>query len=129
MAKHILVVDDNSRIRRAVCNIIEVDSELAPCTQAENGLEALEIATESQPDLIVMDFSMPVMNGLEASKRIKERFPNVWIVLVTLHPEILNIEDLAKFGISAMISKQNAATDLVPAVRSLLGLTSKAGAA
>jgi two-component system nitrate/nitrite response regulator NarL len=103
--------------------MIARDCELAPCLEAENGLEAVEIATIEMPDLVVMDFSMPVMNGLEAAKRIKAVLPNVRIVLVTLHPELMSIEELGNFGISAMISKQNAGKDLVPAMRLLLGLT------
>ena len=123
MPKHILVVDDNTRIRKAVCLMIAGDLELTPCLVAENGLEAIAMATSEMPDLIVMDFSMPVMNGLEAAKRIKAVLPKVPIVLVTLHPEIMNMDELGKLGISAMVSKQNAGKDLVPAIRLLLGLT------
>lgn len=107
--------------------MIAGDCELAPCLEAENGLEAIEKATSEMPDLIVMDFSMPVMNGLEAARRIKAVLPNVRIVLVTLHPEIMSRDELSKFGISAMISKQNAGKDLVPAMRLLLGLTAISG--
>jgi CheY-like chemotaxis protein len=129
MPKHILVVDDNRHIRKAVCEMILSDSRLAPCSQAENGLEAVQKATRDQPDLVVMDFSMPVMNGLEASRLIIRALPKVYIILVTLHPEILNEAELAKFGISAMVPKQRAGTDLIPAIRLLLGLTSGVGAA
>jgi CheY-like chemotaxis protein len=75
MTKHILVVDDNTRIRKALCAIILRDERLAPCTEAKNGLEGVQMATETWPDLVVMDYSMPVLNGLEASKRIAALMP------------------------------------------------------
>jgi CheY-like chemotaxis protein len=129
MTKHILVVDDNVRIRKAICEMILRDERLSPCTQAVNGLEGVQKATEMWPDLVVMDYSMPVMNGLEASKRISALMPNMQIILVTLHPELLETGKLAQFGISAMVSKQSAVTELVPAICRLLGLSSVAGAA
>jgi chemotaxis response regulator CheB len=128
MPKHVLVVDDNRHIRKAVCDLILSDSRLSPCSQAEDGLEGVEKATRDKPDLVVMDFSMPVMNGLEAARLIIKALPKVYIVLLTLHPEILN-EELAKFGISAMVPKQRAGTDLIPTVQSLLGLSGVVGAA
>lgn len=81
------------------------------------------MATETWPDLVVMDYSMPVLNGLEASKRIAALMPNMQIILVTLHTELLEISNLSKYGIAAMVSKQSAGTDLVPAICSLLNLS------
>jgi DNA-binding NarL/FixJ family response regulator len=129
MSKHILVVDDNRHIRKAVCEMILRDPRLSPCSEAENGLQGVQRAATDEPDLVVMDFSMPVMNGLEAAKRIKERLPNIYIILFTLHPEILEVNQLTEFGISALVSKEQAAKDLVPAILSLLGLSAVSGAA
>jgi two-component system, NarL family, nitrate/nitrite response regulator NarL len=129
MTKHILVVDDNILIRKAMCEMILGDERLAPCTQAENGLEGVQKATEMHPDLIVMDYSMPVMNGLEASKRIRALMPAMKIIMVSLHEGVLDKAKLAQYGISAAVPKQQAATHLLPAICSLLGLTCAAGAA
>jgi two-component system chemotaxis response regulator CheY len=129
MTKHILVVDDNLHIRKAICNIILQDERLAPCTEAKNGQEGVEMATSNRPDLVVMDYSMPVMDGLEASKRIMAVMPNMLIILVTLHAELLETASLAEFGISAMVSKQRAGTELLPAICRLLRLTCAVGAA
>jgi CheY-like chemotaxis protein len=68
--RHNLVVDDNKEIRRAVCGLISTDSRLGTYEEAENGLEAVQMAAKQHPDLVVMDMSMPVMNGIEASRRI-----------------------------------------------------------
>jgi two-component system nitrate/nitrite response regulator NarL len=129
MTKHILVVDDNTQIRNAICEMISRDDRLFPCTQAVNGKEGVQKATEMYPDLVVMDYSMPVMDGLEASKHISALMPHVRIILLTLHTELLEMAKLTKYGISAMVPKQMAGTELVPAICSLLGLASAAGAA
>jgi CheY-like chemotaxis protein len=129
MTKHILVVDDNAHIRQAICEMISQDKRLSPCTEAKNGLEGVEKATEMWPDLVVMDYSMPVMDGLEASKRITALMPNMRIILVTLHAELLETAKLAEYGISAMVSKESAGTELVPAICSLLGLARAVGTA
>jgi two-component system response regulator NreC len=129
MTKHILVVDDNTDIRKAICEMISRDGRLAPCMEAKNGLEGVQKATEMRPDLVVMDYSMPVMDGLEASRRITSLMPNMCIILLTLHAELLEVAKLAQFGISALVSKQRAGTELGPAICALLGLACAAGAA
>jgi CheY-like chemotaxis protein len=122
LKKHILVVDDNKDIRTAVCGLIATDPRLAPCHEAGNGLEAVQIAERLRPDLIVMDMSMPIMDGLEAAKRIKKIIPTILIILLSLHSDILNSDDMSKIGISALVSKYHASSELIPAMCSLLGL-------
>jgi DNA-binding NarL/FixJ family response regulator len=126
VTKHILVVDDNTYIRKAICEMISRDDRLFPCTEAENGEEGVQMATETWPDLVVMDYSMPLMDGLEASKRISALMPHMRIILLTLHTELMGTAKLAKYGISALVPKQMAGTELVPAICSLLGLSSAA---
>jgi DNA-binding NarL/FixJ family response regulator len=120
--KHILVVDDNKDIRKAVCGLISTDSRLGTCQEAENGLEAFQMAEKQHPDLVVMDMSMPVMNGIEAAKCIKKVVPAILIVLLSLHSDFLNPLEMSKMGISALVSKYRASSDLVPTIRSLLSL-------
>lgn len=129
MPKRILVVDDSRSIRRAICRMIDSDHRLSPCLEAENGLEAVQVARFTKPDLVIMDFAMPVMNGLDAAKRIKEIWPDVSIVLVSLHMEQLAHAEMAKFGIAIQIPKERAAIDLIPVVCGLLNLPCSSGAA
>ncbi len=120
--KQLLVVDDNRPVRKAICQLVSGENEFSPCFEAANGAEAVELATSQLFDLILMDLSMPVMNGLDAAALIRQLRPEVPIVLLSMHGDILNREDLGKFGISALIAKDRAGTELIPAVRLLLGI-------
>ena len=77
MAKTVLIVDDNAYIRQALCELFEGEADFEPCGEAENGKEAIAKALELHPDLIVLDLSMPVMNGLDAARELKRLMPTV----------------------------------------------------
>jgi chemotaxis response regulator CheB len=89
VAKTILVADDDARARKLLCEMFEDEPDYDLCEQAKNGKEAVEIATRCKPDLVILDFSMPVMSGIQAAKLIKAQFPNVPIILFTMHDEVL----------------------------------------
>src|SRR5713101_7284608 len=77
MAKTILIVDDNAYIRPALCGLFKRESDFEVCGEAENGKEAIAKALELHPNLIVLDLSMPVMNGLDAARELKRLMPTV----------------------------------------------------
>jgi two-component system nitrate/nitrite response regulator NarL len=82
MSKHrVLLVDDNATIREAVRPLFDSHPYFVVCGEAEHGRDALEKAPTLRPDLIVIDLSMPVMNGLEAAPLLIKILPNVWIIL------------------------------------------------
>jgi chemotaxis response regulator CheB len=81
MAKAVLVVDDNPAIRRVLCELFQSQADFQVCGEAENGKEATEKAPELHPDLIVLDLSMPVMNGLDAARVLKRLMPRVPLVM------------------------------------------------
>lgn len=83
MAKAILVVDDNPAIRKLLCRMFEDEQHYALCGEASTGEEAIRMAAELKPDLIVLDFSMPGMNGIETARQIKRLLPKVPIILFT----------------------------------------------
>jgi two-component system, NarL family, nitrate/nitrite response regulator NarL len=89
--------------------------------EAEHGREAIEKAPSLRPDLIVLDLSMPVMNGLEAAPLLTKILPNVWIILFTAHefPEVHRLS--REVGIHAVVPKSKVSTHLIPQAEALMG--------
>jgi DNA-binding NarL/FixJ family response regulator len=107
-------------IRRLLCDLFTRAGDFDVCGQAENGREAIEKAQQLHPDLIVTDLSMPVMNGLEATRILKKLMPAVPVIIYTAHSDPF-IEDAARSaGASAVMSKSEAVTVLIGEARSLL---------
>jgi two-component system chemotaxis response regulator CheY len=98
------------------------------CGEASDGIEALEKALELSPDLIVMDFSMPRMNGLEATRELKQRMPHVPVILFTAHESLVSVPDANEAGVSAIIFKFQA-QKLLPEVLALLKRPGEAASA
>ena len=119
MPPRILIVDDNALVRKLLQTCFESESGWQVCGEAGNGEEAIEKAKELRPDLIVLDLSMPVMNGLEAARSLSKPVPSVPLIMYTSFPtHHLENEALAA-GISRVILKSELFTDLIPYVRSL----------
>ena len=101
----ILLVDDHALFRRGVASLLEAEHDFEVVGQAENGLRALEMARELMPDLILMDISMPGMDGLEATRRIKAEIPYVRIVVLTVSDGDRNLFDAVKSGAQGYLLK------------------------
>ena len=121
MAPKILVVDDTLAIRRSLRLRIETETDWEICGEAENGREAIERVKELHPDVVLLDLSMPVMNGLDAARRIKAIAPRTHILMFTLHTYPQLLDEARKAGIANVVSKSDAAgPNLLRALRSLL---------
>jgi DNA-binding NarL/FixJ family response regulator len=81
MPRTILIADDNPLIRKTLCEIFEAEEDYDICAEAANGQEAIDLALKHRPELIILDLSMPVMNGLEASRELKRIMPTVPITI------------------------------------------------
>ena len=119
MGRKVLVVDDNPIIRQALCELFAAEGEFEVCGEAGNGREAIERAQELQPDLIVTDLSMPVMNGLEETRLLKKLMPDVPVIIYTAHSDAFLEKEACSAGASAVISKSEAAATLVVRARRL----------
>jgi len=119
MAKTVLIVDDNALIRQALCEMFKREADFEVCGEAENGREAIEKAQQLHPDLIVMDLSMPVMNGIEAASILKSLMPTVPLIIFSEYSDVF-FEKARSAGVSALVSKSEHASVLVGKARALL---------
>jgi DNA-binding NarL/FixJ family response regulator len=120
MPKRILIVEDEVSVRNAVRTFFERQSGLEVCGEAANGLEGLEKATELRPDLVLLDLSMPIMNGVEVASLIRSRMPNTPVVLYTMFDAVLGKPLAATLGIAAIVSKSDGLAKLLARIEALL---------
>jgi CheY-like chemotaxis protein len=119
MAKTILVADDDPRIRKMLCRMFEAETDYDICAEAANGEEAIALALKHRPDLIILDLSMPVLNGLAAARELKKIMPGVPIILFTQHANLSREILGPDLPFDRMISKDDG-KDLVGHVKSLV---------
>jgi len=108
-------------IRRGVQGILRAYPEWELCGEAENGQEAIKLAELLRPEIIIMDVSMPVLNGLEATRIIHELLPNARILLLTLHSSTELVRTAFRAGARGYVLKSDAEHDLVRALNVVIG--------
>jgi two-component system response regulator AlgR len=101
----VLVADDDGLVRKLLSNLFEDEAGYELCAAAQNGEEAITLAKLHQPDLIILDFSMPVMNGVEAARELKKVMPNVPIILFTLFSPAATELALGEFSVDRIVPK------------------------
>ena len=115
----ILVVDDSHLMRRCLRTLLEQRDSWKVCSEASDGQEAIERAQQTAPDVIVLDFQMPKMNGLDAAKEIRRQSPEIPILMVTLHLSKQLAEAAREAGVRGACAKQDIGS-VVEAVKVLL---------
>ena len=120
MKVQILVADDREAIRRQVRLILASRPNLEVCAEAADGTEAVEKTRELNPDLVVLDITMPKMNGLEAAREIKSFAPEIPILILTVHKSKQLMEEAAKIGVRGYVTKADASQNLLTAVDAVL---------
>jgi DNA-binding NarL/FixJ family response regulator len=116
----ILVADDHEAIRKGVCAILGTRLDIEVCGEAANGQEAIAQAHALKPDLIILDITMPVLNGLDAARVIRITLPDLPILLFTMHEGKHIIDDAKKIGIEGFVCKSEASATLLAAVDAVL---------
>lgn len=128
MAARILIVDDNEVVRGIIGEALSGHEGWEVCAAVENGEQAVAKARELNPDLIILDLAMPVMDGLRATREITKILPSVPIVIYTLHYAEWVVREAKKAGARAVVSKSDA-TKLVSVAEDLLQKKSLAAVA
>ena len=121
MSHTILIADDSLFIRKALCSLFAHEVDFDVCGQAENGKEAIEKAQQLHPDLILLDLSMPVMNGLDATRVLKRVMPEVPIIMFSEHVGPSTEREAWSAGAKALVSKLERISVLLGTLRRALG--------
>jgi DNA-binding NarL/FixJ family response regulator len=121
MSSSVLIVDDNQMIRKVMRHFFETLPDWKVGGEAEEGAEAIQKATELKPDLILLDFSMPNMNGVEAASVLKKMLPEVHIIVFTIFDDALGSSLVSAVGVDLVVPKAEGLTGLEKAVQRLMG--------
>jgi DNA-binding NarL/FixJ family response regulator len=120
MVKSVLIVDDVEIIRQALCQLFTSEADFDVCGEAENGREAIDKAQELRPDLVVLDLSMPVMNGIDAARALRRLMPAVPLIIFSEYSDVFSAEEARSAGISALVLKSEHLSVLLGKARALL---------
>ena len=115
----VLVTDDHAMVRDGICALLALTGDIEAIGIAANGREALDMVRELMPDVVLMDIAMPIMDGLEATRRIHKEFPKVKILALTQYDERAYVFPVIEAGASGFISKTAASSELVAGIRSV----------
>jgi DNA-binding NarL/FixJ family response regulator len=117
----ILIVDDHAVIRRGVQGILSTYPEWDLCGEADNGQDAIRLAGELRPEVVIMDVSMPGLNGLEATRIMQDVLPETKVLLLTLHSSSEFVRSAFRAGARGYVLKSDAENELVRALNVVLG--------
>ena len=119
MTIRVLVADDHTIVRQGVVSLLEAGGDCEVVAQASDGVEAVEKALATRPDVAVLDIGMPRLSGLEAVRRIRQEAPKVRVLVLTMHEEEEYVIHLVRAGASGYLVTDSAAGELLAAVRAL----------
>jgi DNA-binding NarL/FixJ family response regulator len=115
----VLVADDHEVVREGVRALIDLQADLEVCGLAATGREAVELARQTRPDVVVLDLTMPELDGLEAVRQIRKALPETEVLVFSAHSSEEIVEDVFEAGAKSYIEKSEASRDLLAAIRSL----------
>jgi DNA-binding NarL/FixJ family response regulator len=115
----ILIADDHAVVRSGLRTILEAHPNWAVVAEASDGKEAISKAIEAEPDIAVIDYSLPIVNGIEVTRQIRARLPKTEVLIFTMHDNQALIEDLLKAGARGYLLKSDAKAILIGAIEAL----------
>jgi DNA-binding NarL/FixJ family response regulator len=117
MSIKILIADDHGVVRQGLRSLLEQQPDMEVVGEAEDGRKALELVRKIQPDIVIMDVSMPNLNGVGATSQILHEFPNIKVIALSMHSNTIYVGDMIKAGASGYVLKECLFGELVEAVR------------
>ena len=115
----ILIADDHDVVRSGVCAILADQPGWEVVAEAEDGRQAVELAAETQPDIVVLDYQLPLLNGIDATREIRARSPKTEVLIFTMHESETLLRDMLEAGARGYLLKSDARRFLIAAVESL----------
>lgn len=115
----VLIADDHTLVRESLVSLLQQDGDVLVVAQAADGLETVEKAIATRPDVVVTDISMPRLNGIEVVRRLREALPDTRVLVLTMHQEDEYVLQAVRVGAAGYMVKDSAASELLTAVHSL----------
>lgn len=120
MSVRVLVADDHALVRKGLVALLEKEPGMEPIAEAVNGLEAVTLVKEHQPDVVLMDLAMPHMNGIDATRKLVAEHPEIHIIILSMYSERRLVMEALGAGARAYILKDCAFTELAKAIRTVI---------
>ena len=119
MPTKILLADDHAIIRQGLCSLLEKQPDIEVVGAAEDGQEAMELVREKRPDIVIMDISMPNLNGIDAARKITSELENVKVIALSIHSSRRFVTEMLKAGASGYILKECLFDELLDAIKTV----------
>jgi two-component system response regulator NreC len=116
----VLIADDHAVVRTGLRALISAESTFILVGEASGGVEAVELTTQLKPDVLVLDISMPDLDGISVTKRIKKEFENVHVLILTVHEDEALVKEAIRCGASGYIIKNAAESELISAIKIIM---------
>jgi two-component system response regulator NreC len=120
MATRILLADDHGVVRRGLRSLLDHQADMEVIGEASHGREAVQMTDTANPDVVVMDIGMPLLNGIEATAQIVKRNPHVAVIILSMHSDENYLVSALKAGAKGFLLKVSAETELLKAIRSVI---------
>lgn len=116
----ILLADDHTIVRQGMASLLEQQADIQVVGEANNGNVAVKLAVELKPDLVLLDIAMPLLNGIEASKRIRKELPDCKILILSMYSHEHYIHNLLETGMSGYLLKDSSGVEIIEAIRAAM---------
>jgi DNA-binding NarL/FixJ family response regulator len=115
-----LIADDHGIVREGLRRLLESEPDIRVCAEASDGSEALELVDKHQPDIVILDITMPRLGGLETLQRLRAELPGVKVILLSMHGDPTFIQSAIALGVDGYILKDGLAGEVIAAVRAVM---------